>query len=186
MILKERSWFREDRPNLIGIKTVDKSVFQYGTQVPLKFAPFFAEANKKPLPRRGEKIEIILVVNGVEYKANFHNMNRTGVASDTFQIRYDGNSKLKELLREVFSHSFTAFTGNADLKMEDSANEEQPLSVSETMEFYATEIPMKYDIRLKPVEETKQDVQIWWVNQGSTIQAAHNEGIFFFIIRVKR
>lgn len=53
-ILKERSWYREDRPNLIVIKTVDKSVFQYGTQVPLKFAPFFAEANHKPLPERGE------------------------------------------------------------------------------------------------------------------------------------
>lgn len=184
--IKERSWHKEDKPNLIGIKTVDKSIFRYGTQIPLKFVPFFEEANKKTLPARGEKVGIILVIDGVEYNANLHNINRTNVSSDTFQIRYDGNSKLKKLLSRVFSHSFMAYVGNSDQDNDDILNDEEILPVAETMEFYATDTPMKYNIILRPAKVDNQDVNIWWVNQGSTIQAARKEGIIWAPQRDKR
>jgi len=149
-VLKERSWEKDERPNLLGIKIVDKSIFKNGSTVPLKIAPFFAEANNGYMPERGEKIEIRLLIGDSEYEADLKNINRTGVKSDTFQIRYDGNVELKALLQKVFTVSYEAFSG-LEIQLEDDETKESNNIVGETMEFYKTDTPMKYQVILKSV-----------------------------------
>ena len=140
-VLKERSWEKDERPNLLGIKIVDKSIFKNGSTVPLKIAPFFAEANNGYMPERGEKIEIRLLIGDSEYEADLKNINRTGVKSDTFRIRYDGNVELKTLLQKKIIVSYEVFSG-LEAQLEDDETEESNNIVGETIEFYKTDKPM--------------------------------------------
>ncbi|MFW6271389.1 MAG: hypothetical protein ACOC4G_15130, partial [Bacillota bacterium] len=73
----------------------------------MDFHEDFIEANKGNEIKQGKNEELKLLIDGKEFKANFVNINRTNVESDTLQIRYDSNSKLKEFLIEKFNTSYT-------------------------------------------------------------------------------
>lgn len=180
-VLKERSWEKDDRLNLLGVKTIDRSIFLYGVTIPLKFVPFFGDANDGQMPPRGGKIGIVLSIDGNDYPATLVNMNRKDVVSDTFQIRYDSNVELRALLRETFAQSYKLLVGATTTVSEELFDEEvsPETPVLETMEFYKTETPMKYEVRLQSLESAQREAQIWWVNQGDTIQAESQEGIIW-------
>lgn len=103
---KKYSWSKPiEVSNIIGRKQVDWSIFEFGSTIPSDFHVDFDNANGTHL-ERGESREIKLIHKGQTYKATLTNIDRTNIKSNTYQIRYDTNNELKNLLMQVFSFSY--------------------------------------------------------------------------------
>lgn len=117
----------------------------------MDFHEDFIEANKGNEIKQGKNEELKLLIDGKEFKANFVNINRTNVESDTLQIRYDSNSKLKEFLIEKFNTSYTYIK---ERKEEGKRKQiEVPEEIEEYIEFYQTDKPFQYKVKLKTNKE---------------------------------
>lgn len=96
--------------NYIGRKRVDYSVFDYGSTIPLRFHREFLKIAQVEHLSKGENKEVILVIDNQKYKAKIRSINSKQKRSDVLQLRYDGNKKLKELLRDTFEISYDYIT----------------------------------------------------------------------------
>ena len=93
-------------PNYLARKRVDLSCFKYGIHIPLDLVErFLAGAGIRELGR-GERLDINLQIDGKLYAAYITNVNRTGVQSDTIQIRYDSNRELLSYLKEKYKDTY--------------------------------------------------------------------------------
>jgi len=144
IVKEKRSWSKLNIPGLIARKQVDYSVFQYGSHIPIEFHEDFNEANGGIIVNRGESRAVTLIVEDKEYNAVLINVDRTNTKVDTLQIRYDGNNDLKMLLKERFHRSYEYIEQNKVGR--------QPVIVpdqdAEFMEFYRTDEPFKYVVKL--------------------------------------
>ncbi|NMA30720.1 MAG: hypothetical protein GX941_02785, partial [Candidatus Methanofastidiosa archaeon] len=174
-IIKEmRSWTKLDIPDLIARKHVDYSVFQYGSHIPLEFHEDFNEANGGATLERGERREVTLIIEGKEFKAALYNIDRKNVEIDTLQLRYDSNNDLKKLLKERFHRSYDYIEQNKVGKQPVIV----PKSDAEYMEFYKTEEPFKYLVKLISQPQLQQR-NVWWVNKGATLNSEVEHGILW-------
>ncbi|MGG6309221.1 McrB family protein [Paenibacillus macerans] len=178
MPIQVRSWTHDASiPNLIGIKKVDWSIFEYGSTIPNDFVRFFNQANRGELVEVGEGKQLTLIYNGAHYQASLRNVDQSSVGRATIQIRYH-SPEIKELMQSVFKASYDYIIKR---KPQDPGNKKQvpvPDEIAEFIEFYSTDEPFKYEMRLIPTKGTKSP-NIWWVNQGATLNAEREEGLLW-------
>lgn len=154
LIKKVRSWSKPDIPNLIGRKKVDLSIFESGTTIPLEFYEDFTGANENRTLKIGEKVEIQLIVEDKFYLANLVYLKRNDNTAGALQIRYDTNNELKEYLKDAFSSSYLYITEKREEKSKKSI--QTPEEKAEYLEFYQTDKPFEYEIKIvnnKPAPE---------------------------------
>ena len=106
-----QSWSKpEGIENIIAIKKVDPSVFSPGSiYISRKFKSDFVEANGGVELKDHDVETIILLIDGKEYPADLrcnYSPNTKGIKKENLQIRYDGNTILKNLLSNRFQYSY--------------------------------------------------------------------------------
>ncbi|AIQ33783.1 hypothetical protein R50345_03430 [Paenibacillus sp. FSL R5-0345] len=180
MIKQLRSWWKDTEiPNLIGRKKVDFSIFRDGTHIPVEFHPDFLEANQGQQPSLGEGRKVKLIHEDGNYEATLFKIDQVSAGREALQLRYNGNQTLKNLLIETFSHSYSYIMQERTNQQADDAKRPQvvvPEDQAEYIDFFATGVPFEY--RLKFIT-FKSKPNVWWVNQGTTIQAEKEEGILW-------
>ncbi len=157
MAKEVRSWSKPDGiPNIIGIKKVDWSVFEYGTHIPLEFIEDFDKANKDNHINRGESHAVKFLIDGETYDTSLVNLNREGVLVDTLQLRYDNNQQLKELLKNRFSSTYN-YILNERTKRDEASREHIKVDdeYAEYLEFYETDNPYTYTVKLISQQATR-------------------------------
>ncbi|WP_339171311.1 AAA family ATPase [Paenibacillus sp. FSL H7-0943] len=180
MIKQLRSWWKDTEiPNLIGRKKVDFSIFRDGTHIPVEFHPDFLEANQGQQPSLGEGRKVKLVHEDRNYEATLFKIDQVSAGREALQLRYNGNQTLKNLLIETFSHSYSYIMQERTNQQADDAKRPQvvvPEDQAEYIDFFATGVPFEYRLAFITF---KSKPNVWWVNQGTTIQAEKEEGILW-------
>ncbi|MEK5438859.1 MULTISPECIES: McrB family protein [Paenibacillus] len=180
MIKQLRSWWKDTEiPNLIGRKKVDFSMFRDGTHIPVEFHPDFLEANQGQQPSLGEGRKVKLVHEDQNYEATLFKIDQVSAGREALQLRYNGNQTLKNLLIETFSHSYSYIMQERTNQQADDAKRPQvvvPEDQAEYIDFFATGVPFEYRLEFITF---KSKPNVWWVNQGTTIQAEKEEGILW-------
>ncbi|WP_339289194.1 AAA family ATPase [Paenibacillus sp. FSL E2-0201] len=180
MIKQVRSWWKDaEIPNLIARKKVDFSLFYEGTHIPVEFHPDFLEANGGELPKRGESRTVKMMYKDQSYDAILIKIDQVSASREALQLRYNGNQTLKNLLIETFSHSYSYIMQKRTNQQADDAKRPQvvvPEDQAEYIDFFATGVPFEYRLEFITF---KSKPNVWWVNQGTTIQAEKEEGILW-------
>lgn len=97
-------------------KKIDKSIFRYGTTIPIKFIKSFIQDVEIPL---GSSRKIKLLFNKKDYDAFINHVNRKK-AAPVYQIRWDQNGELINALKKEFIQSYFAIESqNYDSKLQD-------------------------------------------------------------------
>jgi hypothetical protein len=142
-----RSWSRTPGvDDLIGRKTVDWSIFEYGTHIPLKFIPYFDKANGGVHLSPGENHNLNLMIDAETFKATLFNIKRKGLDTDTLQIRYDTNEEFKRFLQNKFRRSYDYLVRERP-KGSKKTHILVPKELAESIEFYQTERPFEYTLK---------------------------------------
>ena len=110
-----RSWETIEKPNFIGRKYIDKSLFKYGIHIPTEYIPKFLSNIHENTVELGKSKEIKLIFDDYECECSIRNLDRKGVKSQTIQIRYDGNSELKEYLKNKFSYTYNLIENEEEI-----------------------------------------------------------------------
>lgn len=180
MIKQLRSWWKDTEiPNLIGRKKVDFSIFRDGTHIPVEFHPDFLEANQGQQPNLGEGIKVKLIYEDRNYGATLIKIDQVSASREALQLRYNGNQTLKDFLMEIFAHSYSYIMQEREDQKTDDAKRPQvvvPEDQAEYIDFFATGVPFEYRLEFITYQPKPN---IWWVNQGATIQAEKREGILW-------
>lgn len=180
MIKQLRSWWKDTEiSNLIGRKKVDFSIFRDGTHIPVEFHPDFLEANQGQQPSLGEGRKVKLIHEDRNYEATLFKIDQVSAGREALQLRYNGNQTLKNLLIETFSHSYSYIMQERTNQQADDAKRPQvvvPEDQAEYIDFFATGVPFEYRLEFITF---KSKPNVWWVNQGTTIQAEKEEGILW-------
>lgn len=178
MIIQVRSWTHDDSiPNLIGRKKVDYSIFEYGSTIPNDFKDYFLQANEGEDIIKGSGKPVTLFHGEKQYTASLRNVDQSNAGRETLQLRFQTND-IKDLMVSTFKTSYNYITEH---KPQDPGNKKQvpvPEELAEYIEFYSTGEPFKYEMKLIPFTSPKTTT-IWWVNQGSTLNAEEEEGILW-------
>lgn len=181
MLKEKRSWSKP-KHELIARKKVDWSIFINGSHIPLEFHEDFEDANQGTHIDRGKKYSIKLLINDKEYDAQLVNVDRKGVSVDSLQLRYDSNTEIKKILKSIFKFSYEY------IKERKSDNEKQvvhvPQDQAEYIEFYKTDKPFVYKVKLVPYKVITGNA-FWWVNQGKTHFQERNGGYLWAPQRAK-
>ncbi|OMF92581.1 AAA family ATPase [Paenibacillus sp. FSL R7-0337] len=181
MIKQLRSWWKDTEiPNLIGRKKVDFSIFRDGTHIPVEFYPDFLEANQGQQPNLGKGQPIKLVHDERSYEAILININQKSTGREVLHLRYNGNKTLKDLLIQTFSHSYSYILQERENQQSDVDVKKPQVVVpedqAEYIDFYATGVPFEYRLEFITYQPNPS---VWWVNQGTSIQAEKEEGILW-------
>ena len=110
-----RSWETIEKPNFIGRKYIDKSLFKYGIHIPTEYIPKFLDNIQDNLVELGKSKDVKLIFDDYEGECSIRNVDRKGVKSQTIQIRYDGNSELKEYLKNKFSYTYNLIENEEEI-----------------------------------------------------------------------
>lgn len=100
-----RGWEKENYPNTLGRKYVDKSILKYGTGIPLKLIEKFYDNISDASLELGESKDITLIIDNKKYDAIIRNANRKDIKTDTIQILYRSNSDILDYLNEEFKYT---------------------------------------------------------------------------------
>lgn len=176
MITQVRSWTHDDSiPELIGRKKVDWSIFEYGSTIPNDFITFFTQANLGEDIVVGSPQKVTLIWKDNTYQAALRIADQESAGRETLQINYRSN-ELKELMKLIFKSTYEYLS---KYKVNGSRKQTPvPDELAEYIEFYSTGDPFTYEIKLLPVDGIKSP-NIWWVNQGSTLNVEKDEGILW-------
>lgn len=181
MITQIRSWMHDDSiPEMIGRKKVDWSIFEYGTTIPIDFRNYFFEANGGEEIEVGTGKQVTLRYEGKIYKATLKNIDQYSADRSTLQLQYH-HKDLKDLMISTFKCSYKFILAR---RSQESSGKKQvvvPDELAEYIEFYSTEIPYTYKMKLITFEDNRnrQMPNIWWVNQGATLSEEKEEGIIW-------
>ena len=110
-----RGWETIEKPNFIGRKYVDKSLFKYGMHIPKEYIPKFLDNIDGNTIELGKSKEIKLLFDDYESECSIRNIDRKNVQSQTIQIRYDGNIEIKEYLKNKFSYTYDLIDNEQDI-----------------------------------------------------------------------
>lgn len=151
MAKQVQSWSKPDGiTNLIARKKVDYSIFSPGSiYISRLFKDDFVEANNGEILQDSEVEKLILVINNKEFAADLRcnfSPNVKGERQENLQIRYDANSKLKNLLIKEFAYSYQYIRN--EQKRSGKTSVKLPDDVAEYIEFYKTETPFKYNVKI--------------------------------------
>ena len=110
-----KSWKTIEKPNFIGRKYIDKSLFKYGIHIPTEYVPKFLENIQRNNVELGKSKEIKLIFDDYKVECSIRNVDKRGVTSQTIQIRYDGKSELKEYLKNKFSYTYNLIANEEEI-----------------------------------------------------------------------
>ena len=132
--------------HLIGRKRVDKSIFDDGTAVPLRLMEDYLRAGGESTLERGESRDLVLLLDGTEYKANLRSLNLTNSSRNIIQIRWGSNKELKAVLKDRFSKTYQYLLERNEQKKNasDGIEEEAADAPTEYLDFFETETPYHY------------------------------------------
>ena len=108
-----KGWEKENYPNILGRKYIDKSILKYGTVIPLKLINNFLDNVSGKLVQRGESKNISLIIDGQKYEAIISNADRKDVNTDTIRILYSGNKDLLHYLNNKFKYTLDLINLNS-------------------------------------------------------------------------
>lgn len=108
-----KGWEKENYPNILGRKYIDKSILKYGTVIPLKLINNFLDNVSGKLVQRGESKNISLIIDGQKYDAIISNADRKDVNTDTIRILYSGNKDLLHYLNNKFKYTLDLINLNS-------------------------------------------------------------------------
>jgi hypothetical protein len=158
MELSVRSWSRpENAGQLIGIKKVDLSVFEYGIHIPIQFHNIFEAANDGVHIERGHSKDVKLEIDDNIFDARLTNIKRTNLDADTLQLRYDNNDDIKEFLKNKFSLTYRIT--NSKARISKNVSPDLLSKSAEFMKFYQTEKPFEYKVELIESELTESEIE---------------------------
>jgi len=145
------SWSKPDGiPGLIARKQVDWSMLYEGSHIPREFHPDFAEANNGALPAEGERVPVTLVLDGAEYPASLNLRSRAEGQPD-LELRFAPQSPQGQLFRTVFAYSHEVLRQKRSEQPEEGRRRASvSKSDAEYVEFYSTDRPFRYELRLVP------------------------------------
>jgi len=178
MIKQVRSWWKDSNvPYLIGRKKMDPSMCKGETHIPNEFLQDFLHANKGEYVPNGQSRKIQLRYNGMKYEGELRSIDQR--YRNLYHIDFRGNKDFQEFLKNIFHVSFEYYINQK--------RKEVPPGMEEYIEFYETDQPFVYDIKLLPVggsqtedaQPSNHNVNVWWVNQGRTFQQELEEGILW-------
>lgn len=119
------------KPDLLLHKVLIGSVFEWGMPIEqemhINIDRIFGHVE------RGKSKEIKLRYDGLIFDAKISNLDRKTVKSDTYQLRFDSNRELKNLLMQTYSDILPEMEENRRLKKEEG--EERP-QFKTSNEFY--------------------------------------------------
>ncbi|RNB92484.1 hypothetical protein EDM56_01970 [Brevibacillus fluminis] len=182
MIKKNRSWWKDDTiPNLIGRKQIDWSIFEYGTHIPMDFHEDFDTANQNIEIPLGQSKKALLTIEGSQFECNLSRINQKKQLREALQIRYDSNTELKDYMIAKFRSTYNYLFH----KRSQAASTKNPITVpeqfAEYVEFYATDQPFVYELKLitndVPIPENQP--AIWWVCQGTSFSVQKQESVLW-------
>ncbi len=110
-----KSWKTIEKPNFIGRKYIDKSLFKYGIHIPTEYVPKFLENIQGNNVELGKSKEIKLIFDDYKVECSIRNVDKRGVTSQIIQIRYDGKSELKEYLKNKFSYTYNLIANEEEI-----------------------------------------------------------------------
>jgi energy-coupling factor transporter ATP-binding protein EcfA2 len=129
------SWEKIEDKNCIGRKYIDLSMFKYGIHIPLEYRAGFlsnVQGNKVEL---GKSQNIKLIFDDYIGECEIRNIN-SKARSETIQIRYDSNKKLREYLQKKFEYTYTL------------SNEENQSETDEYIDIFKSEEENSFYIKL--------------------------------------
>lgn len=97
-----KSWETIEKPNFIGRKYIDKSLFKYGIHIPTEYIPKFLNNIHGNTVELGKSKEIKLIFDDYECECSIRNVDRKGVTSQTIQISMMEIHNLKNILKINF------------------------------------------------------------------------------------
>ncbi len=127
-------------------------MFHNGTNIPFEFHVEFIEANNGDEIEIGEKRKLVLIVNDIEYEATLIQLNMISSKRSALHIRYSGNKEYRELLTQVFHHSYS-YLQNARAGSNEIGKRQffrLPDGQAEYIEFYSTGVPYRYIVSFIP------------------------------------
>lgn len=157
MAKQVQTWSKPDGvSNLIAKKKVDYSVLSPGSiYISRTFKQDFLEANQGIDIEDGKVRKLTLIINGKKYSADLRcnfSPNAKGERRENLQIRYDGNSELKNLLMHEFTYSNQYIKNEQERTAKISVK--LPDDIAEYIEFYKTDTPFNYELKL--IKSTSQ------------------------------
>lgn len=154
----EEDKIKNQTQELILKSEINWSMFKWGLTIPVKLHDKFYEANNKQLAS-GENQEITFLINDNEYNVSLRNIDNRS-KSETLQIRYDGNEKLKELLKKKFEFSYEYITTERQKQIKNGKQRPQiklPEDKKEYIKIYSTGEPYKFEVELETISRSLRD-----------------------------
>lgn len=141
---KNNSWVKvEGVENLIARKIVDYSLITGGIHIPKEYYEKFLSVAPNENLQLGKSIEVVLVFDDIEFRARLTNKNVRD-RNDTIQLLYKKDvvsylkNKLKVSYNYIISHKIKGSKKSVDI----------PTDIEEYMEFYKTDKPNTYKVKL--------------------------------------
>jgi len=142
-------------------KKVNWSMFKWGFTIPLEHHDDFYIINNDEL-ESGKAHEIKFLIKNKEFSISLRNLGRKAVNS-TFQIRYDGNEELKELLRAEFNFSYQYIKEERERQIKKEGKQRPQVNVpddnAEYIKVYSTGQPYVYKIKFFSAKEDKEELK---------------------------
>lgn len=113
-----RSWETIEKPNLIGRKYIDKSLFKYGIAIPKEYISKFLNNIEGNNIELGKSKDIKLIFENYDGECSIRNINNQS-KNQTIQIRYDGKSELKEYLKNKFSYTYNLIENEEEINTDE-------------------------------------------------------------------
>lgn len=147
------SWSTPELPGLIGRKQVDWTIFETGTHLPLRIEKRFREANEGASLERGQSHRIELQVGDHTYKATLSNLSKSDREIGYFVIEYGSNAEFRQLLQSTFAFSYAYIQSRREKQPEPGRQQriKVPSSKAEYIDFFATGVPYRYRLELRPI-----------------------------------
>ncbi|MEK3684905.1 HNH endonuclease [Paenibacillus sp. FSL R10-2736] len=168
---KENSWSKPNIPNLLGRKQIDWSMFQWGSTIPIDYHDSFKGFGESDPDQKLNRERIKLVYQGEEYLAHIQKSSIKTRSNDTYQIRFDSNHTLINLIKSNFSTSLNYI--NAERERQKKLGKEKPFAIvpedrAEYIDFITTSEPFVLEMIFYPFFDIEDDDVYFQNNMLST------------------
>ena len=183
-----KGWETIEKPNFIGRKYIDKSLFKYGITIPQQYIPKFLDNIQENLIELGKGKNVKLIFDDYEIECDMRNVNRKDVKSQTMQIRYDGKSYFKEYLKNKFSYTYNLIENEERIDTDEyidiyKANELNTFYIKENthknLELHKNVIDFINTIKSTSMSKSYKIPLLWaFYNNGNIKLKIHEDDIY--------
>ncbi|TPG68799.1 hypothetical protein EEL31_09860 [Brevibacillus laterosporus] len=147
-------------PRSIGRKQVDWSMFQWGTTIPIEYHESFKNLGEQAPSNLLSRNTIVLLHQGIRYRAHIQKSSIKSRSNETYQIRYDSNKALIEKIRNVFRTSLNYII--AERERQKVLGKKKPYAVvpddrAEYIDFLTTGASLELEMIFRPFSDIEED-----------------------------